>query len=217
MPYASNSANYRFTFKRNYSLRISYSYADDIISPFFYQEGNILYRTYTNRLSSREVQGGLYASLMYKQWLMVNASIDGRYEQLIDQERTIKNSTAKYSLFATLNLPKNYTFNIIMFGDIGTRRQINSVSNNPFFATIDMSKLVAKDRLKITFSVSDLTNSNKYKTLTTNIDGVTRTVKYGNSATTFSLSLSTNFKWGSQRARTKKAGSPSDLRGRMAD
>lgn len=217
MPYASNSANYRFTFKRNYSLRISYSYADDIISPFFYQEGNILYRTYTNRLSSREVQGGLYASLMYKQWLMVNASIDGRYEQLVDQERTIKNSTAKYSLFATLNLPKKYTFNIIMFGDIGTRRQINSVSNNPFFATIDMSKLVAKDRLKITFSVSDLTNSNKYRTLTTNIDGVTRTVKYGNSATAFSLSLSTNFKWGSQRARTKKAGSPSDLRGRMAD
>ena len=129
-------------------------------------------------------------------WLSFNGSLTARLSELSQESNKVDSRAISYNMSSMINLPRKMVIDMIFMGEIGETNQINSSLNQPLMVMLSISKMLAKERLRLNFEISDVLNSNRDRVFNTYFDNYSKEIRYTNSSTTYTLSLSMDLNWG---------------------
>lgn len=216
-PFVTNNFSYRLTLKNKFYISGSYSKSSDVYYRYIYKDSEQLYSTFLNGASSSSVTFGVGASLNPYRWLSFNGSLTARLSELSQGSNKVDSRAISYNMSSMINLPRKMVIDMIFMGEIGETNQINSSLNQPLMVMLSISKMLAKERLRLNFEISDVLNSNRDRVFNTYFDNYSKEIRYTNSSTTYTLSLSMDLNWGKKGLRAKRIGPSHEARQRVSD
>ncbi len=216
-PFVTNNFSYRLTLKNKFYISGSYSKSSDVYYRYIYKDSEQLYSTFLNGASSSSVTFGVGASLNPYRWLSFNGSLAARLSELSQGSNKVDSRALSYNMSSMINLPRKVVIDMLIIGEIGETNQINSSLNQPLMIMLSMSKMLLKDRFRLNFEISDVLNSNRDRVFNTYFDNYSKEIRYTNSSTTYTLSLSMDLNWGKKGLRAKKIGPSHEARQRVSD
>ena len=154
-----------------------------------------MYCSYLNGAYGSNMGIGAYISAQPWRWWNIDLSVNADHRELVYKNTTVKNNELSFNLMSMIRFA-SFTVNITATGSTPTIGGLNFKKSEPPYINISISRPVFKRKFTVALQMSDLANSDRGRTIVTDMGTYTRTTSYGVNSRTIGFSITWNGRWG---------------------